>query len=102
MDEIKKELFYEQKNGYDLIGTDGILHYDRGEKRLELRNANGLQTLPFAPEKNFAALYTHFRDALETGSSELLPTGHDGLMAVRISRTSVNRLIAARHATPRP
>ena len=22
MDEIKKELFYEQKNGYDLIGTD--------------------------------------------------------------------------------
>ena len=87
---------------YDLIGTDGILHYDRGAKRLEHRNANGLQPLPFAPEKNFAALYTHFRDALETGSSELLPTGHDGLMAVRISRTSVDRLIAAHQAATRP
>lgn len=80
---------------YDLIGTKGILHYDRGTQTFEMRNQDGLTKLPFAPEKNFNALYEHYRDALVNGGSEMLPTGFDGLMAAKISRTSVDRLIAA-------
>ena len=49
----------------------------------------------FSPEKNFAALYVHYRDALEQGGSDLLPTGLDGLMAAKISREATDRLMAA-------
>lgn len=83
---------------YDLIGTEGIIRYDRTTKLFEMRNKDGLTTLPYAPEKNFKALYEHYRDALDNGGSELLPSGFDGLMAAKITRTSVDRLIASRKA----
>ena len=82
---------------YDLIGTKGIIRYDRGAKLFEMRNDKGLFTFDYSPEKNFKALYVHYRDALEQGGSELLPTGVDGLMAVKISRQAVDRLMASRH-----
>ncbi len=82
---------------YDLIGTKGIIRYDRGSELFEMRNDKGLFTFDFSPEKNFAALYVHYRDALEQGGSDLLPTGLDGLMAAKISREAVERLMA-RHA----
>ena len=80
-----------------MIGTKGIIRYDRGSELFEMRNDKGLFTFDFSPEKNFAALYVHYRDALEQGGSDLLPTGLDGLMAAKISRESVERLMA-RHA----
>ncbi len=82
---------------YDLIGTKGVIRYDRGAKLFEMRNDKGVFTFDFSPEKNFAALYVHYRDALVNGGSELLPTGHDGLMAAKISREAVDSLIAAHH-----
>jgi len=81
---------------YDLIGTKGIIRYDRGAKLFEMRNDKGVFQYEFSPEKNFAALYVHFRDALESGGSELLPTGHDGLVAAKISREAVDSLMASR------
>lgn len=79
---------------YDLIGTDGVIHYDRNTEQFNMRNRQGVFEYPFAPEKNFAAMYELYRDALETGKSELLPTGWDGLMAARISRETTDALIA--------
>ena len=80
---------------YDLIGTKGVIRYDRGTKLFEMRNDKDVFTYDFSPEKNFAALYVHFRDALEQGGSDLLPTGLDGLMAAKISRGATDRLMAA-------
>ena len=79
---------------YDLIGTKGLIRYDRNAKILDMRNQDGVFTMPFAPEKNFAALYEHFRDALAQGGSDVLPTGLDGLMAAKISREATDALVA--------
>lgn len=78
---------------YDLIGTKGLIRYDRNARILDMRNQDGVVTMPFAPEKNFAALYEHYRDALIAGHSETLPTGLDGLMAAKISRDATDDLI---------
>jgi len=86
---------------YELIGTDGVIRYDRNAKVFEVRGRDGTIPLPFAPEKNFAGMYTAFRDALDTGASALLPTGEDGLIAARISRQATDQAIRDRlHSRP--
>ena len=81
---------------YDLIGTEGIIHYDREAQVFEVRTGEGTRTLPFAPEKNFAGMYAAFVDALERGESDVLPTAYDGLMATRISRSATEAVMAGR------
>lgn len=81
---------------YELIGTEGVIRYDRGAKLFEIRTAQGTTALPFSPEKNFAGMYQAFAAALETGQSDTLPTAEDGLVAARISRTATDAL-AAQH-----
>jgi predicted dehydrogenase len=79
---------------YELIGTEGVIRYDRGAKLFELRGAEGTVQMPFSPEKNFAGMYQAYAEALETGVSETLPTAYDGLVAARISRWATDSLIA--------
>ncbi|MBN2450901.1 MAG: Gfo/Idh/MocA family oxidoreductase [Lentisphaeria bacterium] len=81
---------------YELIGTDGVIRYDRGAKLFEVRSRSGTRTLTFHGEKNFPGMYEAFAQALETGASEVLPTGSDGLVAARISRQATDALIARR------
>jgi predicted dehydrogenase len=81
---------------YELIGTRGLILYDREDRRFEIRNEHGTETLQFASEKNFAGMYTAFAQALEDGGSDVLPTGFDGLMAAKISREATDSLIARR------
>jgi predicted dehydrogenase len=83
---------------YHLIGTDGLIRFDREAGIFEVRTATGTQQLPVAGEKNFPGMYAAFADALATGGSTVLPTAHDGLMATRISRSATDALIAARAA----
>lgn len=78
---------------YDLIGTEGVIRYDRNARLFEMRSRDGVHTEAFAPEKNFAAMYELYRDALEQGASELLPTGWDGLVAAKISREASEELV---------
>jgi len=81
---------------YELIGTGGVIRYDRNLKAFEMRNADGTQRFEFSPEKNFAGMYEAFYQALETGELGDLPSGHDGVVAARISREATNAVIAAR------
>ncbi len=81
---------------YDIIGTRGLIRYDRNAKLLELRNDKGTQLLPWAPEKNFAGMYDAFAKACRTGESGYLATGLDGLIALSISRSAVETAIAER------
>ncbi len=81
---------------YDLIGTEGLIRYDRASKLFELRNAAGPQTLVWQPEKGFDAMYNEFARALKTGQPGNLPTGRDGLIATRIAREATDQAIRDR------
>ncbi|MCY9661599.1 Gfo/Idh/MocA family oxidoreductase [Paenibacillus chondroitinus] len=81
---------------YELIGTDGVIRYDREAKLFEMRNSSGTTRFPYASEKNFNGMYEAFALSLETGQTGDMPTGLDGLIATRIARRATNELIQKR------
>ena len=81
---------------YEFIGTEGVIRYDRGQKVFEVRSVRGTEKLPFAPEKNFAGMYSAFSRALSTRDPGDLPTARDGLIAVRISREATDAVMEKR------
>lgn len=83
---------------YELIGTDGVIRYDRGTEAFTCETASGLQTFDFGPEKNFEGMYAEWARALVTGSSVLLTTAEDGLRVVEIAREATDAAIANRRS----
>lgn len=83
---------------YELIGTEGVIRYDRNAGTFEVRTENGTQYLPWSHEKNFEGMYSEWNQTLRTGELESMPTGVDGLVAVRISREATLAAIRTRHA----
>lgn len=81
---------------YELIGTTGVIRYDREAEDFVLRNADGTQALAFAHEKDFAGLYREWAAALHTGRSELLTTAAAGLRVTEIAREATNQAMARR------
>lgn len=81
---------------YELIGTDGVIRYNREEHSFELRNSHGTQWLAWHPEKNFAGMYAEFSHALSTGQARNMPTARDGLLATRIARQATEEAIRDR------
>lgn len=84
---------------YELIGSDGVIRYNREEHSFELRNSHGTQWLGWHPEKNFAGMHAEFAYALATGDLRDMPTAHDGLMATRIARLATEEAIRDREPT---
>lgn len=81
---------------YELIGTDGVIRYNREEHSFELRNSHGTQFLHWHGEKNFGGMYAEFSHALWTGEARNMPTAADGLAATLISRQATDQAIADR------
>lgn len=81
---------------YEIIGTDGVIRYNREEHTFELRNSHGTQWLAWHPEKNFGGMYTEFHRALQSGDVGNMPTATDGLLATRIARLATEQAIADR------
>jgi len=81
---------------YDLIGTGGVIRYNRDGYILEVRNGEGITRVPGASEKNFHGLHLAFSEALRTGEPGHLPSGRDGLIATKIAREATDRAIAER------
>lgn len=81
---------------YHLIGTDGLIRYDRDGWHFEMRNSEGTTYFPGSDEKNFVGMYHAWRDALHTGDAGDLPTGRDGLRVTRIARSATEQVIAGR------
>ena len=79
---------------YHLIGTDGVIRYDRDGWVFEVRTKHGTHRLPGSSEKNFEGLYAAWARALETGDRADLPTGWDGLRATQIAREATEEVIA--------
>ncbi|MHA6483520.1 Gfo/Idh/MocA family protein [Paenibacillus sp. strain BS8-2] len=78
---------------YELIGTDGVIRYDREPKIFEVRNSTGTTRYPFSKEKNFYGMYDAFARSLESGQAGDMPTGLDGLIATRIARRATNEIM---------
>jgi predicted dehydrogenase len=83
---------------YDIIGTGGVLRYNRDGWIVEARNGQDRIVSPGASEKNFHGMYRAFAEALETGSPGDFPSGRDGLIAAQIAREAT--LEAIRQRTP--
>ncbi len=79
---------------YHLIGTEGVIRYDRDGWVFEVRTKHGTHRLPGSSEKNFEGLYAAWARALETGDRADLPTGFDGLRATQIAREATEDVIA--------
>lgn len=84
---------------YELIGSDGVIRYNREEHSCELRNSHGTQWLAWHPEKNFAGMHSEFAHALSTGEHRDMPTAKDGLVATRIARLATEEAIRDRERT---
>ncbi len=81
---------------YELIGTDGLLRYDRQARVFELVNRSGAHALQWTEEKNFDGMYRELEHALRTGMPGNMPTGADGLRATRIARAATDEAMASR------
>lgn len=81
---------------YELIGTDGVIRYNREEHAFECRNSHGTRWLTWHPEKNFVGMYAEFRRSLATGELGHMPTALDGLLATRIARRATEEAIRER------
>jgi predicted dehydrogenase len=84
---------------YELIGSDGVIRYNREEHSFELRNSHGTQWLAWHPEKNFAGMHSEFAHALNTGDRRDMPTAMDGLVATRLARLATEEAIRDREHT---
>ena len=73
---------------YELIGTEGVLRYDRQGRVFELVGKHGTRHLYWTEEKNFEGMYAEFVRALQTGDPGNMPTARDGLAATRIARVA--------------
>jgi predicted dehydrogenase len=81
---------------YELIGTGGVLRYDRNGWLLEARHGQGNEVVPGASEKNFAGMHAAFAEALVTGKPGHMPSGRDGLIATKIATEATESVIRAR------
>ncbi len=81
---------------YELIGTDGIIRYDRNAGVFEVLTPAGARRLDYHEEKNFDGMYRAFEQALRTGEHGDLPTAEDGMVVTRIARSATDQAIASR------
>jgi predicted dehydrogenase len=84
---------------YEIIGTGGVIRYDRGRRAFTLDDARGTHSLQWDREKNFHGLYEALARFLETGESSLLGTADDGLWASEIAIGATEQARARRRGT---
>ena len=85
---------------YQIIGTDGVIVYDRNVGRFELRNTEGTFGLDYHHEKDFAGMYRAFARALETGEAGDLPTAAEGLAVTALAVETTRQAVEGRRSRP--
>ena len=81
---------------YELIGTRGVLRYDRSAESFTMENDEGSHAFDFHPEKDFHGMYWEWAKALRNGSSELLASAEEGLVVSDIARNATDEVIRRR------
>ena len=87
---------------YDIIGTGGMIHYDRNGWLLEARTGTDKIVGQGASEKNFAGMHAAFAEALRTGEPGDFPSARDGLRATQIARAATEEAVLRRPQAPPP
>ncbi len=81
---------------YELIGTDGVIRYDREAESFFMENSSGREDFLFVAEKDFAGLYREWAAALYSGKSDLLTTAEEGVHVADLARRATDEAMAAR------
>ena len=81
---------------YELIGTKGVIRYDRECRSFTMETDSGSQVFEFADEKDFRGMYAEWAAALAGRDAGLLPTGADGLRATELARVATEDVIRGR------
>ncbi len=78
---------------YELIGTEGLIRYNRQHRYFECVNRHGTQHLNWTEEKNFHGMYWELERALRTGDPGNMPTAKDGLIATKLARLATEAAV---------
>ncbi|MEI8309127.1 MAG: Gfo/Idh/MocA family oxidoreductase [Verrucomicrobiota bacterium] len=78
---------------YELIGTSGVIRYDRQAASFSMENESGRQEFEFHPEKEFSAMYREWANALRSGHSDLLTSAEEGVVVAEIARAATDDVI---------
>lgn len=81
---------------YELIGTDGVIRYNRSGESFVLHAPDATHQFQFHHSKHFPGMYEEFAKTLASGNSDLLATGRDGLQAVRIAESARKQAVRDR------
>ena len=83
---------------YELIGTEGVIRYDRAAGQFAMENGTGRHEFAFFPEKSFPGMYAEWARVLgaEPERSGLLTSAEDGMRVVEIARTATDDVIRNR------
>ncbi len=84
---------------YELIGTDGVIRYDREASSFRMDNASGTTDFEYCPEKSFEGMYAERVHALDSGRSDLLASADDGMRVVDIARKTIDAAIENRRTS---
>ncbi|CAN1514985.1 MviM Predicted dehydrogenases and related proteins [Fimbriimonadaceae bacterium] len=87
---------------YELIGTGGVIRYNREGWKLEILDGSNTRAVPGASEKNFEGMYEAWRDAIQTGSIGDLPDVEAGMRAMEIAQEATRQAIEQRVAPSHP
>jgi predicted dehydrogenase len=86
---------------YELIGTGGVIRFDRDGYILEARHGQGTIIAPGSSEKYFPGMYAALVERLN-GSNVEMPTADDGIIATLIARHATDELITERRYSAKP
>ncbi|MEM6856043.1 MAG: hypothetical protein AAF593_16685, partial [Planctomycetota bacterium] len=84
---------------YELVGTDGLILYDRNAGHFEMRTPQGTEVFKYHHEKDFAGMYRAYAEALKTGDAGHLPTATEGLRVTDLAVDVTDQAIAGRQKT---
>ncbi|MEM6392149.1 MAG: Gfo/Idh/MocA family oxidoreductase [Planctomycetota bacterium] len=90
---------------YEIIGTEGVIRYDRMRREFELRTGHSTRPLPFGQEKGFAEMYRAWTGLLRDGTpDDRLCPGRDAVRVTELAWSATHQAMASRqgpllHAT---
>ncbi|MEM1027392.1 MAG: Gfo/Idh/MocA family oxidoreductase, partial [Planctomycetota bacterium] len=89
---------------YELVGTDGLILYDRNAGHFEMRTPQGTEVFEYHHEKDFAGMYRAYAEALNTGEAGHLPTATEGLRVtdLAVDVTKQIQSLSSTSVTPNP
>lgn len=82
---------------YEIIGSEGVIRYDRIRRTFERRDRQGTAPLKFGPEKGFESMYEAWARMLIDGTpDERLCDGQDAIRVTEIARDATEQAITGR------